>query len=72
MEACAFGHLDVVKLLVALGADLNVKDQQDKAALDLARSAGHQPIESFLLQAGAIDLVAQQAEAEAAKKEPAP
>lgn len=42
------GHLEVVKILVAHGADRNTRNPEGKTPLDLAVSKGHQDIVAFL------------------------
>nr|WP_297278145.1 ankyrin repeat domain-containing protein [uncultured Brachyspira sp.] len=41
MEASRNGHLEVVKLLIDKGADVNAKDDYNRTALMLASSNGH-------------------------------
>jgi ankyrin repeat protein len=41
-------HLEVVKYLVYQGADVNLKNNEDKNALDLARKRGNREIVAFL------------------------
>jgi ankyrin repeat protein len=42
------GHLEVVKYLVYQGADVNLKNNEDKNALNLAKERGNQEIVAFL------------------------
>lgn len=46
--AATFGHLSMVQLLIGHNADSNMKDQNGKNALDLARQHGKTEIETFL------------------------
>ena len=39
--AAAFGHVEVVKVLVKSGADLTVRDDDGRSPLDLAKTNGH-------------------------------
>jgi ankyrin repeat protein len=47
--AIEHGQLGMVRLLVRRGANLSATDRQDKAALHLAASMGHEEVVSFLL-----------------------
>src|SRR5688572_17756440 len=52
--AAKSGRIKVVKRLVALGADVNVKGGTfNAAAINLAASAGHTDVVRYLLEAGA-------------------
>jgi ankyrin repeat protein len=42
------GHLEVVKYLVSQGADVNLKNNEDQNALDLAKIRGNQEVVAFL------------------------
>ena len=53
MIAAAEGHLDVVRLLVEGGSDLNIVDAEGSTALSLARSYGNLDVAALLEQAGA-------------------
>jgi ankyrin repeat protein len=53
MEASAFGHDDVVSLLIASGADVNLKNSAGENALQKATRSGHEKIIELLKQAGA-------------------
>jgi ankyrin repeat protein len=53
MIAAAEGHLDVVRLLVEAGSDLNIADAEGSTALSLARSYGHLDVAALLEAAGA-------------------
>lgn len=53
MIAAAEGHLQVVRLLIEAGSDLNVTDAEDSTALSLARSYGHLDVAALLEGAGA-------------------
>lgn len=47
--AAEHGQLGVVRLLVQRGANLSAMDREDKTALHLAASTGHEEVVSFLL-----------------------
>src|SRR5262245_38827193 len=47
------GHLDVVRMLVEAGSDLNIVDAEGSTALSLARSYGNLDVAALLEQAGA-------------------
>ena len=53
MIAAAEGHLDVVRLLVEAGSDLNIVDAEGSTALSLARSYGNLDVAALLAEAGA-------------------
>jgi ankyrin repeat protein len=53
MIAAAEGHLDIVRLLVEAGSDLNLVDAEGSTALTLARSYGNLDVAALLEQAGA-------------------
>ena len=46
--ASRYGHLEIVKLLVANGADINATDQEGKTALTMAKEAGHTEVVAYL------------------------
>lgn len=50
MDAAKSGNLDVVRLLVSLGADENPHDKDGKKAADLALAVGHAAIHDFLVE----------------------
>jgi protein DGCR14 len=53
MIAATEGHVDVVRLLVEAGTDLNIVDEEGSTALSLARSYGHLDVAALLSEAGA-------------------
>jgi ankyrin repeat protein len=53
MIAAAEGHLEVVRLLVEAGSDLNVVDAEGSTALSLARSYGNLDVAALLAEGGA-------------------
>jgi ankyrin repeat protein len=63
IQASANGHLDVVKLLIARGVDVNARvwiertpERQTgewRTSLGMARKGGHQAVVAILLAAGA-------------------
>lgn len=53
IEAAANGHLDVVRLLVENGADVNLKGEAWEGPLHFAAERGHVEIVQFLLDHGA-------------------
>ena len=54
MIAAAEGHLDVVRMLVEAGSDLNLVDEESSTALSLARSYGNLDVAALLSNAGAL------------------
>lgn len=53
MIAATEGHLEIVRLLVEAGSDLNSSDAEGSTALSLARSYGHLDVAALLEAAGA-------------------
>ena len=53
MVAADEGHAEVVRLLIEVGADLNLLDHEGSSALSLARNSGHLDIVAELAAAGA-------------------
>ena len=53
MEAIGNGNTEIVKILVAAGADVNMKGEFDDTALHSAASSGHIDIVKILLAQGA-------------------
>lgn len=51
--AVRLGYLEICKLLVEYGADVNMKDDFDKTPLDHARDNGFSEIEKLLHEHGA-------------------
>ena len=49
------GHLDVLKVLVAGGADVNLRDKDGTAAAFRANVNGHQDVVSFLIEHGDVE-----------------
>jgi ankyrin repeat protein len=49
------GHLEVVKYLVYQGADVNLQNNEDQNALDLAKNRGNQEIVVFLESSDELD-----------------
>jgi ankyrin repeat protein len=52
MEASSGGYAEVVKLLLAKGADVNVKNSKGKTALVIAKDKGKTEIVGMLERAG--------------------
>lgn len=52
MEAADTGSTSVAKLLIKAGADLNVKDEDDQTALDIADDKGNEDIVTLIKEAG--------------------
>ncbi|HKO89528.1 MAG TPA: ankyrin repeat domain-containing protein [Polyangiaceae bacterium] len=53
MYAAYYDGPSAARFLIAAGADLNARDEEDLTALALAQDAGNQEIEALLLSAGA-------------------
>ena len=53
MVAADEGHAEVVRLLIEVGADLNLLDDEGSSALSLARNYGHLDVAAELAAAGA-------------------
>ncbi len=53
MEVSCIGYEEMAKLLIASGANINIKNNYEKSALDFARSHNHEKIAQLLLLAGA-------------------
>jgi len=53
IAAASEGHVDVVKLLIESGADINAKDQDETTALMAAAARGHVNVVKLMLDAGA-------------------
>ena len=53
MSAAAGGHLQVVRILLDAGTDVNARDRNSETALGIAAAAGHVEITRALLDAGA-------------------
>ncbi len=48
MVAAEYGHLDIIKELVKAGVDINVKNKDNKTALDLAKEKVRTEIVQYL------------------------
>ena len=48
------GHLEIVRMLVEAGSDLNIVDAEGSTALSLARSYGNLDVAALLAEAGAL------------------
>lgn len=55
MEACVFGHREVVELLVENGADISVKDRFGFTPLAAAKKNNHTDIVEYLKGKGAVE-----------------
>ncbi|WP_281198616.1 ankyrin repeat domain-containing protein [Paenibacillus oryzae] len=51
--ACQSGNVEIVKLLVEAGADLEIKNVARQSALSIALANGHHPVAAYLIEAGA-------------------
>jgi ankyrin repeat protein len=56
--ASIYGHLDILKLLVTVNADVNYQNMYDETSLMLASKHGHYDIVEFLVDETNIDLYA--------------
>ncbi|XP_064395739.1 uncharacterized protein LOC135342805 [Halichondria panicea] len=61
--ACDRGNLNMVKLLVKRGADVNIEDTDNQTPLHYAVSCDHHAVISYLLQVGFLsqDVIENQA-----------
>ena len=48
LEAAANGKLEIVKMLVAHGADVQMRTEGGKNALDFVQERGHQEVADYL------------------------
>jgi ankyrin repeat protein len=48
MDASDHANLDIVRHLIEKGADINVKDNEGRTALDLARENGYTIVVEYL------------------------
>jgi hypothetical protein len=55
MEASAFGYLEIVRLLLQRGVDVNAADQAGNTALSLSNRGKHEAVSSLLTEMGAIE-----------------
>jgi len=55
MEACIFGHREVVELLVEGGADISAKDRFGFSPLAAAKKNNHTDLVKFLKGKGAVE-----------------
>jgi ankyrin repeat protein len=55
MEACIFGHREVVELLVDKGADISAKDRFGFTPLSIAKKNKHKDIVNYLKEKGATE-----------------
>ncbi len=62
MNAAAFGHLEVVEILIRAGGDVNLTDQAQNSALSLSTKGGYANITAVLLAAGAVEQAEEKAE----------
>ena len=53
MEAASAGHTDIVRLLIAHGADVNAQSSSGNTPLMYACAGGHEDVVRVLLEAGA-------------------
>jgi ankyrin repeat protein len=53
MNAVYLNNVEMVKILLHSGADVNAKNYMDRSALFMAESLGHKEIEPLLKAAGA-------------------
>ena len=51
MSACTKGYVDIVKILLEKGAEINKQDQDGWTALHWASDEGHQAVVDILLEA---------------------
>ena len=55
-HACKNGNLEIVKLLLKYGADINLRSQDDFYPLEISTSRGHFELSMFLIENGAVSL----------------
>ena len=55
MEAAAFGHEEVVQVLILAGADVNLKNKAGVGALKKANLGKHEKVAELLQEAGASE-----------------
>jgi ankyrin repeat protein len=55
-EACGNGHLEMVKLLVAAGAEVNSQDSYDWGPLVSAAARGHLQVVKYLVEKAGADV----------------
>ncbi len=55
MWAAARGHVEVLKLLLEAGADLNARTRKGRTAIEIGAQEGHHDIVEVLREAGAND-----------------
>jgi ankyrin repeat protein len=53
MQACIFGHREVIELLVDNGADISAKDRFGFTPLSIAKKNNHTDIVKYLKEKGA-------------------
>ena len=58
MLAASHGRLDMVRLLVEAGADVNIRDEDGSTALMCSAEHGHAHIVKYLLQNPETDVLA--------------
>jgi len=53
--AAGNGHLEVVRLLVEYGADVNAVSDTGRSPLQMAMEGGHEGVKEVLVGAGAVE-----------------
>jgi hypothetical protein len=55
LHAARWGNLELARMLVDHGANINARDRNGNTALAIARNNGHIPVQDFLIERGAVE-----------------